>query len=232
MRVDAVAEGAGALVREKAVLALPARPVGRVERVDVEVAAEAVERLPRRGRVEAVDRRAPVGVRAEEVVPPVPGPVHLDREHRQVRSSSARAAAPRLPGSRSGRDRSSEAAAASSAPPSSCRRAPCTRSRTTRAPGPCTSGTSRRTSVAVLPGEGRLRGELLDGRRASGTSRHSASASGTRTGASSPPDRRRSTSSSRRRSRDGAPPERASAVGAMASTAPHASTRLILPAFR
>ena len=46
VRDDAVTEGARRVVREEAVLALPARAVRRVERVDVEVAAEGVERLP------------------------------------------------------------------------------------------------------------------------------------------------------------------------------------------
>src|SRR4029079_4211103 len=42
--IEAVAERAGALVHEEAVLALPARAIGGVEGVDVEVAPERVER--------------------------------------------------------------------------------------------------------------------------------------------------------------------------------------------
>ena len=44
VRVEAVAEAPRRLVREEAVLALPALPVGGVERVDVDVAAPGVQR--------------------------------------------------------------------------------------------------------------------------------------------------------------------------------------------
>ena len=56
MRVDAVAARRRPLVGEEAVLPPPAGPVDGVVGVDVEVAAEAVERIAGDGRGEPVDR--------------------------------------------------------------------------------------------------------------------------------------------------------------------------------
>src|SRR5262249_23669548 len=80
VRVEAVTEDTRVRVRQEAVLTEPAGAVLRVERVDVEVAPEAVERCADGGRLEAEDRAAVVGVGAVEVVPLVPGPVGLDRQ--------------------------------------------------------------------------------------------------------------------------------------------------------
>src|SRR5205823_637670 len=83
VRVEAVTEDTRVRVRQEAVLADPARAVLRVERVDVEIAPERVERRARRGRLEAEDRAVAVREAAEEVVPLVPGPVRLDLQLRQ-----------------------------------------------------------------------------------------------------------------------------------------------------
>src|SRR5256885_10275194 len=82
VRVEAVTEDTGVRVCQEAVLTDPAAAVLRVERVDVEVAAEAVERRPDGGRLEAEHRAAVIRVGAEEVIPLVPRPVRLDRELR------------------------------------------------------------------------------------------------------------------------------------------------------
>src|SRR5438093_4918286 len=73
MAVEAVAEAA-AFVGEEVVLALPALAVGRVEGVEVEVAAERVERLTGRGGAESVDWVAEVGEGSVELLVAVVGP--------------------------------------------------------------------------------------------------------------------------------------------------------------
>src|SRR5438067_4676345 len=83
VRVEAVTEDARVRVRQEAVLADPARAVLRVERVDVEIAPERVERRARGGRLEAEDRAVAVREGAEEVIPLVPGPVRLDLQLRR-----------------------------------------------------------------------------------------------------------------------------------------------------
>ena len=116
--VEAVTEGARALVHEEAVLALPAGAVGRVERVDVEVAPERVERVAAGRRPEAVHGSALVEERPEEVVVLAVGPVGVDRELGQ-RPGPVRE--PELPDGllrRSARRRSSGASAATTGAPS------------------------------------------------------------------------------------------------------------------
>src|SRR5215211_8905049 len=66
--VEAVAELAGALVHEEAVLPQPTLAVGGVEGVEVEVAAEGVQWDAGRRRFEAVDRPPEVRERAEDVL--------------------------------------------------------------------------------------------------------------------------------------------------------------------
>jgi hypothetical protein len=80
-REEAVAERPVRPVGEERVLTLPARAVGRVERVQVDVPPVRVERDAGRRRLVAVDRFAVVLVTAEEVVePPAVDPVEIDVE--------------------------------------------------------------------------------------------------------------------------------------------------------
>ena len=82
--VEAVAELAGALVHQEAVLAQPALAVRGVERVEIEVPAERVERDAGGGRLEAVDRPAEVRERAEDVMELAVRPVQLHVQHGQL----------------------------------------------------------------------------------------------------------------------------------------------------
>src|SRR5206468_8675737 len=66
--VEAVAEDSGRLVSQEGVFAVPALPVARVERVDVDVTAVAVERQAYARRREAVYGLAVVREPAEQVV--------------------------------------------------------------------------------------------------------------------------------------------------------------------
>ena len=84
VRVERVTEDARVRVRQEAVLALPTLAVLRVERVDVDVASERVERDARGRRPVAEHRLVAVREGAEEVIPLVPGPVRVDRQHGQV----------------------------------------------------------------------------------------------------------------------------------------------------
>src|SRR5687768_7990711 len=78
---EPVAKGPTSAVHEKAVLALPAAPVGRVEGVDVQVSAEAVERYACGGGTEPVHRACEIREAAEDVVEAAVGPVGGDLEH-------------------------------------------------------------------------------------------------------------------------------------------------------
>ena len=82
VREQAVAEGPGTGVGQEAVLSLPAGAVGRVGRVEIQIAPERVERNPATGRLEPVHRLAAVQVLAEQVVVPAVRPVEADVEVR------------------------------------------------------------------------------------------------------------------------------------------------------
>ena len=78
--VTEVTERAAVVMGEEAVLAVPALAVPRVEGVDVDVAAVAVERSAVAGRLEAVDADAVVGEPPEHVPVLAVGPVLEDVE--------------------------------------------------------------------------------------------------------------------------------------------------------
>ena len=84
LRDEAVTEGAGALVREDAGLALPTQPVRGVEGVDVQVPAVLVRGHAFRIRPEPVHRRLEVAIAAEHALPPtVVRPIRMGFEHGQ-----------------------------------------------------------------------------------------------------------------------------------------------------
>src|SRR3954469_22289690 len=86
VRVEAVtevAERVAAVMGEEAVRAVPALPEGRVEGVDVDVPAVAVERVPPAGRAEPVDPHAVVREAAEDVADVAVRPVLVDDELRE-----------------------------------------------------------------------------------------------------------------------------------------------------
>src|SRR4029077_8297261 len=78
--VTEVAERIPPMVREEAVLAMPALPVSRVERVDVDVPSVAVERVALARGAEAVDAAASIREPAEQVAVSPVGPVLVHRE--------------------------------------------------------------------------------------------------------------------------------------------------------
>ena len=132
----------GALVREDPGLALPARPVRRVERVDVEVAAVLVLRDALGVRAEPEDRLAEVRVAAEDALPAAAvRPVRERPRASGARPRSARGGAPSSSGvGATGRSRGAGAAAARPAPSSTCRSAPCTPRRASAAAARRTAG--------------------------------------------------------------------------------------------
>ena len=83
--IEAVAEGSGGIVRDERVLPLPAGAVHRVVRVEIDQCAEAVRWGTVAGGAVAVDRRAAIGVAAEQILEAaVVDPVHagLELRHR------------------------------------------------------------------------------------------------------------------------------------------------------
>lgn len=84
VRDEAVTERPVGIPRYEAILAPPAGPVRRVERVEIEDAAVAIERIAGRRRREAVNGAAAVGESSEEMVPAAAvAPVEPDLELRE-----------------------------------------------------------------------------------------------------------------------------------------------------
>ena len=122
----------------------------------------------RRSRPQPVHRAAEIGQRAEEMVEMAIGPVEMDREHGQLRLSSARVELPhRLPAA--GRETVIRAApAAMPAAPRGCRPALCSRSGTKPAAARNTAGTCCRRSSRPPVDTSRIRPSSRAGRRPAG----------------------------------------------------------------